>query len=83
VCWCGTRVLAGGTVVRLANLPEPLAGLFERRSFDTVRCLRSFCLESLETLDGLDTPESNATVTDLHELYQELARAFAQILSSA
>jgi hypothetical protein len=70
-------------VVDLANLPDPLAGLFKGRSFDSVRCLRAFCLESMELLDGLDTRAASATVTDLHELYQELARTFAQILSSA
>ncbi len=48
-----------------------------------MRCLRAFSLESLETLDGLDTPEARDVVSDLHELYQAMAQTFAQILSGA
>ena len=48
--------------------------------FCSVKCIRAFCLESLETLDGLDTKQSKTVVTDIHELYQGLAESFAKIL---
>jgi len=70
-------------VVRVDGLPESAAELFRDRSFCSVRCLRAFCLESLETLDSLDTRQARDVVTDLHELYQAMAQAFAQILSGA
>ncbi|MGA7860547.1 MAG: hypothetical protein WCB19_01650 [Thermoplasmata archaeon] len=70
-------------MVRVESLPESAAELFRDRSFCSVRCLRAFSLESLETLDGLDTPEARDVVSDLHELYQAMAQTFAQILSGA
>jgi hypothetical protein len=80
-CRCGKRIAPGGTVVRVEDLPQPAAELFREQSFCSVRCLRAFCLESLETLNALDTPESGALVSDLHDLYLAMAAAFAQILA--
>lgn len=81
VCRCGTQIPRGGQVIRVEGLPDGAAELFADRAFCSPRCLRAFGLESLETLDGLDTPAARAVVTDLHELYRGLAKAFAQILS--
>ncbi len=80
VCRCGTRIPSGGIVVRVQHLPAAAEELFRDRPFCSGRCLRAFCLESLETLDGLDTPQSEAIVSDLHEFYRGVAQAFAQIL---
>jgi hypothetical protein len=62
------------------GLPAPDRAIFDNRVFCSVRCLRAFCLESLEALDALDTNESKTIVTDLHEVYQSLAENFANIL---
>jgi hypothetical protein len=79
-CRCGTRTAKGSPVIRVLNIRGPVASLFQGRGFCSVKCLRAFCLESLEQLDGLDTPEAEATVTDLHELNQAMSVAYAEIL---
>jgi hypothetical protein len=81
VCRCGTHIPAGAPSLHVSNLPGSAEELFHERSFCTVRCLRAFCLETLETLDPLDTPEAQAVVSDLHALHQAVATAFAEILA--
>jgi hypothetical protein len=81
VCRCGTRIGDREIVVRVQNLPGPAAQMFRGQGFCSVRCVRAYCLESLETLDGLDTPEAKAIVSDLHALHQAVAVTFAEILA--
>jgi hypothetical protein len=81
VCRCGTRIPAGGRVIKVEGLTEPAADLFSSQGFDSVKCLRAFALESMEQLDAMDTPRARAIVSDLHEIYRGIAAAFAQILS--
>ena len=59
-----------------------MARIFEDRTFCSVKCIRAFCLESLEELDALDTVESEKIVTDLHQVYRGLAETFANIVLS-
>jgi hypothetical protein len=68
-------------VVRVLHVEGPAAELFRNQSFCSVRCLRAYLLETLETLEPLDTPEAAAIVTDLHVLYQAVAKTFAEILA--
>lgn len=81
-CRCGTRVPSGGEVVEIAALPESLEGVFGGVVFCSAKCLRAFCLESLETLDALDTPDARETVSDLHELTMEVAMTLVSILGA-
>lgn len=80
ICRCGVRIPAGGTAVHVERLPLAAEELFRDRRFCSVRCLRAFCLESLETLDGLDTLKAKAVVSDLHTVYRGVAELFAQVL---
>jgi len=80
VCRCGLRLAAGTHAVVLEDIPVSGRPIFENRTFCSVRCVRAFCLEALEALDALDTKESKALVSDIHEVYQALAEAFAKIL---
>jgi hypothetical protein len=54
--------------------------MFRDAVFCSPKCIRAFCLESLEMLDSLDTPDAKATVTDLHELTVEVATTLVSIL---
>jgi len=60
-------------------IPPSLEDLFRGGVFCSVRCIRAFCLESLEILDALDTPNSKSMVTDLTEVHRELAETLATI----
>lgn len=80
ICRCGTRVPAGVTGAEVQGLPPSVQELFTQRTFCSVKCVRAFCLESLEALDALDTPSSHSVVTDLHFVYQDLAVAFSKII---
>jgi len=79
-CRCGARMLPGATEVRVVPDSPASELLFQNQVFCSLRCLRAFCLESIETLDALDTPSSADVVTDLHELYRGVAQAFAETL---
>lgn len=81
VCRCGTRIGLQELMVQVLNLPEPAARMFHDQGFCSVKCLRAFCLESLEMLDALDTPEARAIVSDIHALHQAVALTFAEILA--
>ncbi|MGP8146681.1 MAG: hypothetical protein ACLQAS_04630, partial [Thermoplasmata archaeon] len=64
-------------LLRVESLSSASDLLFRDQVFCPPRCIRQFCLESLETLDGLDTPESNAIVADFHDFYTGLVELFA------
>jgi hypothetical protein len=83
VCRCGTRIPSGQSVFRVTSASEALESLFGFQVFCSVKCVRAFILESLEILDAIDTPASNAMVTDLHELYRELAEMLSSLLGDA
>ena len=79
-CRCGTRVPRGGEVVGITSVPPSLESVFRGAIFCSPRCVRAFCLESLEILDSLDTPASRAMVTDLHELSLLIAQTLVRFL---
>ncbi len=78
-CRCGTRIANGGAVYEVASLPASLEGVFGGVVFCSTKCVRAFCLESLELLDALDTEDARETVTDLHELNMEVAMTLVAI----
>jgi len=82
-CRCGVRIPSGGTVYRISTDSSTSHALFDGQLFCSPRCIRLFLLESLETLDALDTPASRSVVTDLHELYQGVAETYAAVLGSS
>lgn len=64
----------------MTALPNPVESIFRGVLFCSPKCLRAFCLESLETLDAMDTPKSEEMVTDLHELTLEVAQTLVAVL---
>jgi len=80
-CRCGGRIVPGATEFRVMPDSPASEPLFHGQVFCSLRCLRAFCLESLETLNELDTPASEEVVVDLHELYRGVAQAFAETLA--
>jgi hypothetical protein len=72
-CRCGTRIAPGEVGFEVITLPEDLEHLFRGRTFCSLRCISAYCLESLEILDALDTPEARAMAAGLHELSHEVA----------
>jgi hypothetical protein len=79
-CWCGTRIALGAPVFRAVPAGETSEFLFRNHVFCSAKCLRSFCLVSLETLDALERPASREVVSDLHELRRELSETLTSIL---
>jgi hypothetical protein len=79
-CRCGTRVAPGGTVFEITGVPPSLENLVRGTTFCSARCVRAFCLESLEMLDSLDSPDAKAAASDLHELALEVATDLVSIL---
>jgi hypothetical protein len=77
-CRCGVRIPPGGGIFRVATV-LPSHPLFDGHAFCSTRCIHAYCLESLETLDAIDTPAATAMVSDLHALHQELAELLASI----
>ncbi len=82
-CGCGTRIPTGGTAFHISTDSSSSRPLFQGRVFCSPRCIRLFLLESLETIDALDTPASRSVVTDLHELYLGVAETYAAVLGSS
>jgi len=80
VCQCKSVIAAGNPLFLVEGVPSDVREIFEGRAFCSVRCIHAFCLDSLATLETLDTTGSKAIVTDLHDLYEGLAAAFSQIL---
>jgi hypothetical protein len=81
-CRCGVHIVPGAKVLRVESTGSISEGLFGGQVFCSRRCIRQFCLESMETLDALDTPTSTAIVTDVHELYSGVVELFAATLGS-
>ncbi len=79
-CRCGTLIPPDWVVYRIASLPDSQQSLFHDQVFCSAKCLRAFCLETLETLAALDTPTSKQVVSDLHEVSLQLAQTIATIL---
>jgi hypothetical protein len=75
-CRCGTRVAAGGEVYSISTRRVLAWALLHDQRFCSARCARAHCLELLEQLDAVDTPAARATVSDLHELTQEVSFLF-------
>lgn len=80
ICRCGTRLATGDPTFSIEGLSDSSRAIFDGRRFCSIRCVRAFCLESLEALDALDTNQSKTIITDIHEVYQGLADTFARIL---
>lgn len=82
-CRCGARLPPGERVLRVESTSSTSEVLFRGQVFCSSRCIRQFCLETLETLDAIDTPASTATVSDVHELYSGVAELFATIVGTS
>ena len=63
----------------ITTVPPTLKDLFRGGVFCSVRCIRAFCLETLEMLEALDTASSRMVVTDLHEVHRELSETLAML----
>jgi hypothetical protein len=70
-------------VYRIVSLPDSQESLFQDWVFCSRKCLRAFCLETLETLAALDTPASRLLVSDLHDVSEELAQTISTMLSQS
>jgi len=81
-CRCGTDIQPGDKVLRVESITPVSEVLFRRQMFCSARCVRMFCLESMETLAALDTPSSASVVSDIHELYAGVAELFAETLET-
>jgi len=68
-------------VFGITFVPSSLKDLFRGGVFCSVRCIRAFCLETLEMVEALDTPNSKMMVTDLHEVHRELSETLAMLES--
>lgn len=79
-CRCGTRISAGELVFGLAHVPASLKGLFHTGVFCSVRCIHSFCLESLDSLDVIDTADSRSMAVDLREVHGRVHEMMATML---
>ncbi len=65
--FCNTTIPTGGAVYTITTVPPSLEYVFRGGIFCSEKCIRGFCLESLEILDTLATLSPKAMVTDLHE----------------
>jgi ribosomal protein L24E len=65
--FCGTPIPTGGAVYTVTTVPPSLEYVFRGGIFCSEKCIRAFCLESLEILDTLDALSPKTMVTDLHE----------------
>ena len=79
-CRCGTAIPAGDSFFAVEGLPAAQGGPFEGQAFCSLACLHAFYLETLSVLEGLDSPEAQAVVTDLRATYLELSSTFARML---
>lgn len=80
-CRCGVRAPAGGIVFRISTVPQSLEFLLGEVTFCSVRCIRQFCLEAIETLDSLDQPGAERIIRDLHEIHSEITKLLAAVSS--
>ena len=82
ICRCGTLIPLDWVVYRVDSLPDGPTDLFRDLVFCSERCLRAYCLETIETLEALDTPESQRLVSDLREFRIALSRSLQTILDT-
>ena len=82
-CRCGTRIPAGSAYLEIEGLPELVAETFHDQPFCSAPCARASFLEKLSLLEALDTPQAEALVTDLREMYLLLAASFATIVAQS
>jgi hypothetical protein len=81
--WCGSPIVPEARVLTVTSTGECTKLLFRDQIFCSEECLGAFCLEHLRTLDLIDTSASNAVVSDLHDLHQELAQILMAILDDS
>jgi len=79
-CRCGKWIAAGDPMYMVTTRPALAWAMFRGQQFCSPRCVRAFCLESLESLDTFDTPATKEMVSDLHEFSRALTGVFAAIL---
>jgi len=60
-------------------VPWSLQAHFLGGVFCSRKCVRAFLIETLETLEALDTPASVTMIADLHALNLEVARTLAEV----
>lgn len=78
-CRCGTWVGRGDRMYQITPDSSFSGHLFDGQVFCSGRCVRAFCLESLETMDAIDTPAATMVVSDLHDAHQELVDTLAAL----
>jgi hypothetical protein len=64
-------------VFGITIVPPSLADLFRGGVFCSVNCIRAFCVDTLEKLEALDTPDSKSMVSDIQEVLSEVSDALA------
>jgi hypothetical protein len=82
-CYCGIRIPHGGAVLRVVPQSRSSDSLLSDKAFCSLNCIRTFCLESLETLESLDRPFSKAVARDLDEVHRELTETLAEIVDKS
>jgi len=81
VCRCGNLIPPNSMAFRVVSVAPNLQPMFRGQLFCSAKCIRVLCLESLESLDAVDTVGAKATVTDLHQFYLELAQTYARLVT--
>jgi hypothetical protein len=78
-CRCGNPVPRDGKDLGIKVVPWSLQAHFLGGVFWSRKCVRAFILEQLEILYPLDTPNSVAMISDLHDLYSKVPATRAEI----
>jgi len=79
-CRCGRTIAVGDAVYTVTTHPTLAWAMFHDQQFCSPRCVRAFCLESLESLEAIDMPATKAMVSDLREFGRMLAGVFTAIM---
>jgi hypothetical protein len=79
-CRCGTKLGASTPRYFINGAPGSITAIVSGHPFCSELCVRAFFLESMETLDALDAPGSERTVSDLHTVYFAIVQTFAEVL---
>jgi len=82
VCRCGGVIEKGSPCLEVLGLPSSLEVIFRGEVFCSPGCARAHFLEVLSVVEAIDTPEAEAQVTDLRELYVHLSSAYAKFLAA-
>lgn len=80
LCRCGTHIPTGGAYLAVAAPAPVLEGVFLGVGFCSLGCVRAHMLETLATLEAIDTPGAGAIVADLREMYVEAGALFSRVL---